>query len=50
MLLHQSNLATITALTSKSYVPVQKINMLDDIGVKAWGLVAEASRLFLATL
>ena len=48
MLLHQNNLATITALTGKSHLPVRKINMFVDIGIKVRGLVAEASGLFFA--
>ena len=34
MLLYRNNLATITALKGKSYVPERKINMFVDIGVK----------------
>ena len=48
MLLYRNNLATIAALTDKSYLPVRKINMFVDIGVKVRGLMAEASRLFSA--
>ena len=48
MLLYQNELAAITALTGKIYLPVQKINMFVDIGVKVRELVAEASRLFSA--
>ena len=46
MLLHQNNLATITLLTGNSYLPVRKMNMFVDIGVKVRGLVAKAFRLF----
>ena len=48
MLLYRNNLATITALKGKSYLPVQKINMFVNIGIKVRGLVAEAYRLFSA--
>ena len=48
VLLRRNNLATITALTGKSYLPVRKINMFVDRGVKVRGLDTEASRLFLA--
>ena len=46
MPLYQNNLARITALTGKSYLPVRKINMFVDIGVKVRGLMARPSRLF----
>ena len=49
MLLYQNNLATITKLTGKSYLPVRKINIFVDIGVKVRELVTEVSRLFLAS-
>ena len=48
MLLYRKNLATLTALTSKSYLPVRKINMFVAMGVEVRGLVAEASTLFSA--
>ena len=48
MLLYRNSLATISAPTGKSYLPVRKINMFVDIGVKVRGLVAEPSRLFSA--
>ena len=46
--LYRNNLATITVLTGKSYLPVQKIDMFVDIEVKVRELVAETSRLFSA--
>ena len=48
MLLCRNNCATIAALTGKSYLPMQKINMIVNIGVKVQGLVTEASKPFLA--
>ena len=45
LLLYRNNLATKTALTGESYLPVRKRNMFVDIGVKVLGLVAKASRL-----
>ena len=50
MLLYQNNLAITTALKGKSYVPVRRINMLVDIGVKVRGPMAKASTLFSALL
>ena len=46
MLLYRNNLATITALKDKSYIPVRRINIFVDIGVKVRGLMAKASALF----
>ena len=48
--LRVNNLATTTALKGKSYVPVRKINIFVDIGVKVRGLIAKASTLFSAPL
>ena len=49
-MLYQNNLATKTALKGKSYVPMCKINMFIDIGVKVRGVIAKVSMLFSAPL